>query len=201
MNTLILGGFGMKSRHLGKIYGVGKRVCLENEWWKLLNPSFGHFKLLDTYHKSLGSNNIVHSISASVWSSHKLFDHQNVQKIVLESPPYLFDTKPLSNTLSKMYKLNPIWIETFLKHSLHYMGATPEWKSSFIHQIENIKKPTLILTSENDNLIPYSQHCELYEKLSSHNPNVHIHIFKNAHHGKYSRASEYNSVLKDFYHN
>lgn len=209
MKRLLLGGFGMQTKHLFK-YKFNTNIqtyvhhpfVLGNVW---LHPIYQK-RIKQTIMESKESV-CIHLFSSSTWITTKLLNDPDVKDkihgLIMDSPAYLFREEIFIKAMLEQNKtmkfLNHLPLISWLDIYLNTTGGTLEWRENFKRTLEQIKIPTLILHSKNDHLIPYHDSVT----LNSHLKNSELKLFEHGSHCQLIRyyPDEYASLVKTFVKN
>ena len=177
MKTILLGGLGMKMKHLQK-YSSSPSIPLTYNSLYTSSVKYGHHRYASQLKQVLLQNekSILHVFSAASWFCVDKVLHDETCKnriagVIMESNPYYFDEKQFVKEIKRQNKiLQPIsstFLENGLKLYLDVNGATPAWRYNYLEKMNNIDLPTMVIASKEDQIIPYNYSLEFYNSLST----------------------------------
>jgi len=210
--SIILGGMGMKMKHLLSYNQIPVYKKLTHNTIKLcsvyLHPEYN--KRLNNVIEKANHNNqnlILHCMSSTCWYSIPFINNYNesiiknkykkplIKNLILESPTYHFNIDSLinhnANMIQKTHYCNKYsTLKYILNNLIKFSGATDKWKTNYINTLENISgvENVLIVGSKKDELINYNQFEELSDKLNNNGKKVELVL---------SEKSRHNLFIKD----
>ena len=191
MRSIILGGFGMRAKHLARYQHMPQHSAFSHSNLALCSVNHGMPAYIERLRGAVadaeqaGERVVLHVISASSWYvADYLREHRpsNVAGIVLESTPYQFDLEPLA------LELLPSSIAsascTVLDALLRVNGASETWRQGYLESIENppgVDK-VLVVGSQRDSMIPTAQFEQLASTLEGNGKATDLFISDHARH-------------------
>lgn len=207
MNVYILGGLGTKYFHIAKTISLYNKLGIKSHFY----PARGFFanhlfsprkykEMSDNIIEDIKKNNtpfILHSMSASCWSSLYINSKVASNKMIFDSGPFEINTGLFRKNINNIFNTNISLknIEYFMKLLEIPVDINDPWFEEYVSQIP--KNDALFLISKNDMMInkDYIENVFLHEnsnnKMIIFNKSGHCNLIK-------KEPEKYEKTIRDF---